>query len=108
MWASMVRRAAPLVLVLAVAGLGVGFAGVSKDQRRSFGTFKELHRGNSNFGLLQVLQENGGVRRLYLNDYLTQNTYDANRRAFEVTDPGRHLHVPLLLSPYSFTIYRGS
>lgn len=27
---------------------------------------------------------------------------------FEVTDPDRHLHVPLLLSPYSFTTYRGS
>jgi 5-hydroxyisourate hydrolase len=27
---------------------------------------------------------------------------------FEVTDPDHHLHVPLLLSPYSFTTYRGS
>jgi 5-hydroxyisourate hydrolase len=28
--------------------------------------------------------------------------------AFQVTDPERHLHVPLLLSPYGYTIYRGS
>jgi 5-hydroxyisourate hydrolase len=27
---------------------------------------------------------------------------------FEVTDPGRHYHVPLLLSPYAFSTYRGS
>jgi 5-hydroxyisourate hydrolase len=27
---------------------------------------------------------------------------------FEVTDPHRHHHVPLLLSPYSYTTYRGS
>jgi hydroxyisourate hydrolase len=27
---------------------------------------------------------------------------------FSVTDPARHHHVPLLLSPYSFTTYRGS
>jgi 5-hydroxyisourate hydrolase len=27
---------------------------------------------------------------------------------FEVTDPGRHHHVPLLLSPFSYTTYRGS
>jgi 5-hydroxyisourate hydrolase len=27
---------------------------------------------------------------------------------FEVTDPGRHLHVPLLLSPFGYTTYRGS
>jgi 5-hydroxyisourate hydrolase len=27
---------------------------------------------------------------------------------FEVADPDRHLHVPLLLSPYGYTTYRGS
>ena len=27
---------------------------------------------------------------------------------FTVTDPGRHYHVPLLLSPYGYSTYRGS
>ena len=27
---------------------------------------------------------------------------------FEVTDSGRHYHVPLLLSPFAFSTYRGS
>jgi 5-hydroxyisourate hydrolase len=27
---------------------------------------------------------------------------------FEVTDPQQHYHVPLLLSPYGYTTYRGS
>lgn len=27
---------------------------------------------------------------------------------FEVTDPGAHHHVPLLLSPFSYSTYRGS
>ncbi len=27
---------------------------------------------------------------------------------FAVTDPDRHLHVPLLLAPYSYSTYRGS
>lgn len=27
---------------------------------------------------------------------------------FEVTDPDDHLHVPLLLSPYGYSTYRGS
>jgi 5-hydroxyisourate hydrolase len=27
---------------------------------------------------------------------------------FEVTDPSEHFHVPLLLSPWSFSTYRGS
>lgn len=28
--------------------------------------------------------------------------------AFTVVDPERHLHVPLLLSPYAYSVYRGS
>lgn len=28
--------------------------------------------------------------------------------AFEVTDPAAHQHVPLLLSPYAYSTYRGS
>ena len=28
--------------------------------------------------------------------------------AFTVTDPGRHHHVPLLLSPFAYSTYRGS
>ena len=27
---------------------------------------------------------------------------------FEVSDPGRHHHVPLLLSPFAYSTYRGS
>jgi 5-hydroxyisourate hydrolase len=27
---------------------------------------------------------------------------------FDVTDTGRHYHLPLLLSPYAFSTYRGS
>jgi 5-hydroxyisourate hydrolase len=28
--------------------------------------------------------------------------------AFELTDPAQHYHVPLLLSPYAYSTYRGS
>ena len=27
---------------------------------------------------------------------------------FEITDPGQHYHVPLLLSPFAYSTYRGS
>ena len=70
------RRIVPLGLILVVAGLGVGFAGIQRDQHRTFGPMEELHRRNSDFGMLQVLQERNGLERLYLNDYLIQNTYD--------------------------------
>ena len=38
----------------------------------------ELYCANSNFGMLQVLQVKDSPLRSYLNDYLTQNTYDTN------------------------------
>jgi spermidine synthase len=38
----------------------------------------ELFRGNSDYGLLQVLHAKDSPRRFYVNDYLTQNTYDTN------------------------------
>lgn len=36
---------------------------------------EELHRENSNFGLLQVLKSKVDGRLFFLNDFLTQNTY---------------------------------
>jgi SAM-dependent methyltransferase len=36
----------------------------------------ELYRANSNFGLMQVWQTGAKDRRYYLNDFLTQNSYD--------------------------------
>ncbi len=38
--------------------------------------FREVARSNSEFGLLQVLDRDGGNLRYYLNDLLLQNTYD--------------------------------
>ena len=59
----------------AVLGLAMGGVGVWRESHASLDDLEELARANSNFGRLQVLQ-NGEGRRYYLNDYLTQNTYD--------------------------------
>lgn len=59
-------------------GLLIGYGGAT--QRPVFATWDELYRANSNFGLLQVLQAKWGNRRIYLNDYLTQNTYDPTEK----------------------------
>jgi 5-hydroxyisourate hydrolase len=34
--------------------------------------------------------------------------YPTVQVTFEVTDPGRHYHVPLLVSPFGYSTYRGS
>jgi len=59
-----------------VAGLLMGYAGIHRDTHDSSSEWVERFRGNSNFGLLQVLDNRSGTRRYYLNDFLSQNIYD--------------------------------
>jgi spermidine synthase len=46
------------------------------DQHQAFAESRQIFRGNSNFGQLQVLEAKDGRQRVYLNDFLVQNTYD--------------------------------
>jgi spermidine synthase len=63
----------------ALLAAGIGFGAVRADQWAGK-EYSEIFRGNSDFGMLQVLQEKKGARRIYLNDYLTQNTYDTTEK----------------------------
>ena len=69
------RNVVPVAIGAAVA-VACGMGAVAKERQTRFQQMDELTRRNSPFGLLQVLHEKGGNRRFYLNDYLTQNTYD--------------------------------
>jgi 5-hydroxyisourate hydrolase len=40
--------------------------------------------------------------------YLADTFYPEVTVVFRITDPGAHHHVPLLLSPYAYSTYRGS
>jgi len=66
------------LITLALGG-AIGYAGLQDQRWHGPGT-EELFRGNSNFGLLQVIQQKTGSYRYYLNDYLTQNTYDVSEQ----------------------------
>jgi spermidine synthase len=63
-----------------LCGLGAlflfGCGGIQKHSGSKFSKAEEIYRANSNFGLMQVLQVRGGTQLFFLNDYLTQNTYD--------------------------------
>ncbi|HET6452626.1 MAG TPA: fused MFS/spermidine synthase, partial [Spirochaetia bacterium] len=74
------RRASSVaaVALVAAAGLAAGAWGLGTEHLR--GTeVEELYRANSNFGLIQVAQLRSRPVRLYLTDYLIQNTYDASQ-----------------------------
>ncbi|RVX39415.1 5-hydroxyisourate hydrolase [Nonomuraea polychroma] len=51
-----------------------------------------------------------GVHRVVFDTgaYLAETFYPEVVITFTVTDPAQHYHVPLLLSPYAYSTYRGS
>ncbi len=73
-------RNKPAVVTGLAAGLLLGLAGVRRDGQNPFSEFIERFRGNSNFGMLEVVDDPGGTRRFYLNDFLTQNIYDPGEK----------------------------
>jgi spermidine synthase len=66
--------------VVALVAIGLAAGGIHSNLHGHFSRMEELARRNSPFGMLQVLHEKGTPRRFYLNDYLTQNTYDADQK----------------------------
>jgi spermidine synthase len=67
------------VAVIVVVGVSAWF-GARYATKSHYQTFVEKFFGNSHFGQIQVLDHNERPLRLYLNDFLTQNTYDTERK----------------------------
>ncbi|GAA1642977.1 hydroxyisourate hydrolase [Nonomuraea maheshkhaliensis] len=61
-------------------------------------------------GRLKGWDPAAGVHRVVFDTgaYLTETFYPEVVVTFTVTDPAQHYHVPLLLSPYAYSTYRGS
>jgi spermidine synthase len=70
----------PAAATACLALLLGGWATRSDLRGTHFSRMTELARDNSEFGLLQVLEDKAARRRYYLNDYLTQNTYDTEQK----------------------------
>ncbi len=72
------RAAAPIIAILILAALA-GF-GTRQALKPRYGRFVERFHGNSHFGQIQVFDRSDGSERFYLNDFLTQDTYDPERK----------------------------
>ncbi|MEU8249376.1 hydroxyisourate hydrolase [Nonomuraea sp. NPDC048916] len=61
-------------------------------------------------GRLKGWNPEAGVHRVVFDTgaYLDDTFYPEVVVTFTVTDPDQHYHVPLLLSPYAYSTYRGS
>ncbi|HEY9378994.1 MAG TPA: hydroxyisourate hydrolase [Jiangellaceae bacterium] len=101
------------------AGRGHPAVGVPVTLHRLVGeTWERVGEGRTDSdGRVSGLADNGlrsGIHRLDFDTgvYFTasgqRGFYPAVQVTFEVDDPEQHYHVPLLLSPYAFSTYRGS
>lgn len=70
----------PAVIILCAGTMALVAANFVLEKRAHFSEAVELYRANSNFGLVQVLENQSGDRRFYLNDYLIQNIYDPREK----------------------------
>lgn len=76
-------------------------AGVTNDDGRVPGL---LQPGELTAGVYRAIFETGA----WFAEAGTQAFYPVVHVVFEVTDPSQHYHIPLLLSPYGYSTYRGS
>lgn len=72
------RHRLPPAVAATLASAFCGLLAVASPPLRAPAPYHELARFNSSFGLMQVLEDESGEYRMYLNDLLTQNTYDPN------------------------------
>lgn len=88
-------------------------------ERRDGDAFRELARGvtNDDGRVADLLPPDSLVAGVYRLSFATAAYFAASGRpsfypevtiAFEVTQPTEHHHVPLLLSPFGYSTYRGS
>lgn len=98
---------------------GLPAAGVRvKLERQSSGAWEEAGAGSTdgNGRIAQLLSDgkrlDAGLYRVtfFTAEYFrgSESFYPEVTVQFEVRDAARHHHVPLLLSPYGYTTYRGS
>ena len=75
------RKPGPNVVALLALGLGAVCGWATQCKGLLLGPkLQEIYRGNSNFGLMQVIQSRQGQRRYLLSDFLMQGAYDAQTK----------------------------
>ena len=75
-----------------------------------FGSFVTNADGRCDGPLLQGAALAAGEYELlfHVGEWRAGGFYDAIPIRFRVTDPAAHHHVPLILSPFGYSTYRGS
>ncbi|KAI8380916.1 hydroxyisourate hydrolase [Radiomyces spectabilis] len=85
---------------------GQGFSTLSTAQTNDDGRCPNLLPGDykAEKGIYRVTFET----KPYFDRYNQECFYPYVQIVFELANPEQHYHIPLLISPYSYTTYRGS
>jgi 5-hydroxyisourate hydrolase len=116
------KERSPITTHVLDVSRGKAAAGVAVvlEQREASGSWKQLSRGATNAdGRMEDLLKPGsraeaGAYRLtfesdaYFRSSGTASFYPQIQIIFQVTNPAEHHHVPLLLSPFGYSTYRGT
>jgi len=100
------RPAAGVGVILERQGPGNEFQQVSRARTDTDGRVRELVPGAMDLeeGTYRLTFETGA----YFETIDAEGFYPRVSVLFSVRDPSQHHHVPLLLSPYGYSTYRGS
>jgi 5-hydroxyisourate hydrolase len=95
--------ASGLPIVLEIAD-GDGWRELKSGVTNSDGRVADLMSGRMQAAVYRMTFDT----EAYFRASETQGFYPVVRVVFQVTDPDSHHHVPLLLSPFGYSTYRGS
>ena len=100
------RPATGLGVILECQRTGGGFEQISRSRTDQDGRVRELIPGAVDLeaGVYRLTFETGA----YFEMQEGEGFYPHVTVLFMVRDPSQHHHVPLLLSPYGYSTYRGS
>lgn len=116
----MTSARSPITTHVLDISLGKPAAGVAVTlARMSDGVFSDLASGRTNDDgrVAELLPVGSLVRGTYRISFAVAPYFQASGRSafyphveivFSVQDPAEHFHVPLLLSPFGYSTYRGS
>ncbi|MET8870741.1 hydroxyisourate hydrolase [Nocardia sp. NPDC004278] len=90
------------------AGSGRPAAGLAVRLERADGTVLAERRTDDDGRVKDLPAPEIGAHRLIFDTGDLSPFYPSVTIDFRVADPAEHYHVPLLLSPYSYSTYRGS
>jgi len=87
---------------------GGGAAGIRVQLRRGGELIKDIKLDETGRGnLAESLAEGGYELLFHAGDYQGTGFFDIIPIRFHVLDASQHYHVPLILSPFGYSTYRG-